>query len=178
VAKANAILYESARFNIGPVRRTLNTPTFALLVLHPGNQHRFSFQRAGRKSIDGTEAVQIAFAERLRPTLVAGAGGGDLAAQGSLWIDAERGTVLRTEIAFESEPADRARRTLTRIVTEYGPEPRLQLTVPVRMSETYEWGARNPDSQYAIKAVARYSGYRRFEVSTDETYRGTPEDRR
>jgi hypothetical protein len=39
------------------------------------------------------------------------------------------------------------------------------------MTETYRW------SGGAITAVARYSGYRRFEVTTDEKYIAPPEER-
>jgi hypothetical protein len=37
---------ESARYNIGSITRTLNVPTFALLVLHPDNPERCSFSSA------------------------------------------------------------------------------------------------------------------------------------
>jgi VWFA-related protein len=184
--KAKAILDESARFNLGPVRRTLNVPTFALLVLHPQHQHRFSFARVGAKTIDGTQAVQIAFVERLRPTLVAGADG-DVVSMGALWIDPDRGTVLRTDVSYSSGLQSRYTMARTRIVTEYGLEPRLHVTVPVRMTETYdagsgfqagvldEWGRLR--SGFAIKAVANYSGYRRFDVTTDEKYTAPPDPR-
>ena len=117
--RAKAILDESARYNLGPVRRTLNVPTFALLVLHPDHQHRFSFSSAGSRSIDGTQTVLIAFAEKGRPTLVAGADG-DVVSKGGIWIDADRGTVLRTDVWYS--PGREGRFTgaaFTRIVTEY-----------------------------------------------------------
>jgi VWFA-related protein len=41
--KAKAILEEGARFNLGPIRRTVNIPALALLFLHPENQRRFTF---------------------------------------------------------------------------------------------------------------------------------------
>jgi hypothetical protein len=182
-ASAKAILEESARFNLGPVRRTLNIPTFALLVLHPDNQHRFWFGRTGKKSIDGIETVQIAFAEKVRPTLVAGAQG-DVTANGSVWIDPGRGTVLRTEVWYRPAGEDRYSYTLTRIVTEYARESRLLVTVPVRMTEKYQSGmatifddAGRPVSGFTIEAVAQYSGYRRFEVTTDVQADPPKEDR-
>ena len=185
--RAKAILDESARYNLGPVRRTLNVPTFALLVLHPDHQHRFSFSSAGSRSIDGTQTVLIAFAEKGRPTLVAGADG-DVVSKGGIWIDADRGTVLRTDVWYSPgrEGWSFTGAAFTRIVTEYEREPRLQVTVPVRMTETYEagggyyagmldeWGRRR--SGFAIKAVAHYSGYRRFDVTTDEKYTSPPEE--
>jgi VWFA-related protein len=182
--RAKAILAESARFNLGPVRRTLNIPTLALLVLHPDNQHRFSFERKGTKTIDGTETVQVAFTERIHPTLVGGAAG-DVWARGNLWIDAHAGTVLRTEVAYRPDGENRFKPTRTHILTEYGREPRLDVTVPLRMTETYAAGegvAGMLDntfryrSGFDIKAVARYSRYRRFDVTTDEQFVTPPQD--
>jgi 5-hydroxyisourate hydrolase-like protein (transthyretin family) len=167
-ARAKKIVDESARFNLGPVRRTVNIPTLALLVLHPDNQRRFAFGRKETTSIGGTEAVQIDFTETFRPTFTRGRDG-DLVASGSVWVDAEAGTVLKTEIAYS--PAVWGRSRGTSIVTDYEREPRLQVVVPVQMTETYRW------SGGAITAVARYSGYRRFEVTTDEKYIAPPEER-
>jgi hypothetical protein len=41
--RANAILRESARYNLGTAQRTVNIPTLALVFLHPANQERFAF---------------------------------------------------------------------------------------------------------------------------------------
>ncbi|HKC12043.1 MAG TPA: VWA domain-containing protein, partial [Vicinamibacteria bacterium] len=73
--KAKAILAEGARFNLGPIRRTANIPTLALLFLHPENQRRFAFEKKGRRSFEGVEALEIAFVERARPTLIGGGAG-------------------------------------------------------------------------------------------------------
>src|SRR5262249_3088557 len=67
-ARAGAILAESSRFNLGPVQRTVNIPTLALLFLHPDNQPRFAFERKGKGRVDGREAVELALVERARPT--------------------------------------------------------------------------------------------------------------
>jgi hypothetical protein len=44
------------------------------------------------------------------------------------------------------------------IVVEYAIEPRLHISVPVRMTESYQM------AQETLDAVATYSNYRRFET--------------
>ena len=52
-ARARQILAESARFNIGPVLRNVNTPAVSLMVLHEANQARFTFTREADDRVDG-----------------------------------------------------------------------------------------------------------------------------
>ena len=64
-AQKAAILRESARYNIGTIARTMNTPVLALTALEPANQARFTFRRtndrrpstaADAKAAPGTSA--------------------------------------------------------------------------------------------------------------------------
>ena len=55
VDQALEISQESARYNIGQVKRTVNLPTIALSFLHPLNQHRFAFEKIGELSIDNRQ---------------------------------------------------------------------------------------------------------------------------
>jgi VWFA-related protein len=185
--RARAILEESARYNLGPVRRSVNIPTLALLFFHPDNQHRFAFELKGRKSRTGV--VEVAFRERGRPTLVAGDTSEGAPVKGRAWIDAEQGTVMKTDAEYDIDPRDQYHRSRARIVTEYEREPRLGILVPDRMKETYtslaagaadmkvlpSAHARSEDvleqsGVLTVEATTRYSAYRRFEVSTGETY--------
>jgi VWFA-related protein len=190
--RARAILQESARYNLGPVRRTVNIPTLALLFLHPDNQSRFSFDLKGKGSIDGTKVVEVAFTERARPTLVEGDTSAGAPAKGRFWIDPEHGTVLKTDAEYDIDPLDDYHRSRARIVTEYRPEPKMGILVPDRMKETYQSLAaetpmkalpsahsRTGDEQddraiLTVEATTRYSGYRRFSVTTNETFTGAP----
>jgi hypothetical protein len=178
--RARAILEESARYNLGPVRRTVNIPTLALLFLHPENQGRFSFDLKGRRSIDGTRVVEVAFRERTTPTLVEGDTKAGAPAKGRLWIDPEHGAVLKTDVEYDIDPLDEYHRSRARIVTEYRLEPKLGILVPDRMKETYQSLApespnralpdahsRTGDAQdqrpiLTVEATSRYSAYRRF----------------
>jgi VWFA-related protein len=170
VARAEAILTESTRYNIGP-ERTVNLPTLALLILHPANQSRFAFQRRGRK---GT-GVEVSFREEARPTIFREftdsrrhvepgslrptQRGGDLPAEGRFWIDPRRGTVLRSEVRFHF--VFDATATIT---TTYRAEPALAMWVPAEMKERYEGGLFGVETD----AVARYSHFRKFEVTVEQ----------
>ncbi|HXY41455.1 MAG TPA: VWA domain-containing protein [Vicinamibacteria bacterium] len=162
VAQARAILAESARFNIGP-ERTVNLPTLPLLFLHPSNQPRFDFER--RATSDGGATVELAFREQARPTVIqssTAAAAGDLPAEGRFWINARRGTVLRSEVRFRFDSGGTAA-----IATTYRAEPRLAMWVPVEMKERYQGSGFGAGTE----AVARYSRFRKFQVTTEEKVR-------
>jgi VWFA-related protein len=185
-AKAEAILAESTRFNIG-LERTVNLPTLPLAFLLLQNQSRFAFQRRG-KAAPG-EPVEVEFREITRPTFVRNRKPDseterdsrqlDLPADGRFWIDASRGTVVRSELRLRTGRRD-ATATLT---TRYRPERSLAMWVPEEMKESYEIQSIAVPVQMTsvsgvsrLEAVARYTGLRRFEVTTHEKAR-LPEPR-
>ena len=171
---ARAIVQESARHNVGTAYRDVNLPTLALQVLWPANQSRFSFERRGTRTIAGFQGVEVAFEERARPTLVRDPERRDVPTRGRAWIDATRGTVLRTEIEYDLEHRksfleprlwERAA-----VATEYRLEPGLDVLVPDTMVEIYNL------AHGALDCRARYSNYRRFAVSSDWKLADTPEE--
>jgi hypothetical protein len=87
--------------------------------------------------------------------------GGDLPAEGRFWIDS-RGTVVRSEVRFKFDVGGTAT-----IATTYRAEPRLAMWVPAEMKEKYEGGGFGSGTD----AVARYSRFRKFEVTTEEKAR-------
>jgi hypothetical protein len=146
---------ESARYNIGSIQRTLNVPTFALLVLFPGNVSRFAFTVVDERT-GAAQACAVAFQETSTPTIVRSGVGGDLPASGAFLVDAATGRVRRSELL--------AGRTSTGVasksVVQYALERRLQLWLPHEMREEYV-----DRSGERVHCVARYSGYRRAEVT-------------
>jgi VWFA-related protein len=165
VAKAEAIRKESSRYNIGSAIRNVNVPTLALLFLHPPNQHRFRFERKGERWFSGTPGAEVAFTEIVEPSLVSD-GHDDLPGEGRFWVDANRGTILRSEVTYRFQP----NRAYARIAVEYRPEPGLNIWVPAEMKEQYgdvpcAWA---PVFGSKTEGTARYSNYRRFSVSTEE----------
>jgi len=174
--RASNLLAESSRYNYGPAIRNINFPTLSLAFLHPMNQNRFAWSRGGRRRFGSVEGAEVQFEEVARPTIVDRGGQADLPARGRFWIDPVRGTVLRSETSFNVE-IDGVRSARAFVATEYRPEPTLAMWVPAEMREEYEdlpsatvrfFGGRT-------EATARYAGFRRFTVSTEEDAR-LPED--
>ena len=90
------IANESARYNIGPISRNFNVPTTALFFFHPTSVARFSFKRKGTKDIDGVATWALAFTEARRPTLVMTRAGRDVPCEGTVWVEPNSGTIVRT----------------------------------------------------------------------------------
>ena len=111
--------------------------------------------------------MEVQFTETARPTFVKnGPSGGNLPAEGSFWIDPDRGTVLRSETRFSFDHGHGA----ATISTQYQFEPGLALWVPAEMIERYE-GLRSQgllDRNRVTTGIARYSNFRRFHVTTEE----------
>jgi hypothetical protein len=104
-------------------------------------------------------------------------GGSDLPTDGRFWIDAGRGTVVRSEVHFRVSRGD----TTATITTTFRPVAALAMWVPDEMKERYEIDSGGGTGAFAFgvsgctgcytEAVARYTRVRRFEVTTDEKAR-------
>jgi hypothetical protein len=195
VAQARALLEESSRYNLGPLRRMVNVPTLALLFLQADTRPRFAFERKREQTIDGVKTVEVAFEERSRPTLVRDDSGNDVPSSGRLWIDPASGSVLRTEVSYKYASGKAGSRASTaRVITDYRRDAKVGILVPVEMQERYEVeepstgvvrppkrdGSATPEDardseNIRIEATARYSAYHRFEIQTQEIFRAAPE---
>ncbi len=147
---ARAILDESRRFNLGAIERVVDTPTVALLVLHPANRGRFTFQRAGDEKVGGVRTWKVAFRETRGPTLLHG--DQDWGAEGTFWIDPAGGEVLRATI--RSSAATGAANLVTVTFKE---DAGLRLSLPAEMVTRTELG------RYFVEQKCGYAAYRRFE---------------
>jgi hypothetical protein len=167
IARLRRIRDESARFNLGQIRRNMNEPTFALEFLSARLQPRFRWDLKGRETVNGGESWKVAFEERARPTLVT-RDGVNLVSTGTVWINTSSHAVMKTTLVVE----DRGLRTRATIDVDYGYEPKLGLRVPTRMTEMYGQlrmpltaGGSIPLHEDRIECQATYSNYRRFETS-------------
>jgi hypothetical protein len=154
--QAQAIMKESARYNIGDVMRTINVPTLPLPFLLSRHRSRFTF-KTGRRDEDQPGTV-VEYTEKGRPTFITTSGDRDLPVSGRFWIDERDGTVLRSELHAVDTTVE------AHIVVTYEPDAGTGLRVPVRMEERYR-GARDP---MEVRGVATYSRFRRFQVNTSE----------
>ena len=171
-AQKAAILKESARYNIGTIARTLNTPVLALTALEPDNQARFTFRRtndrrpftaADAKAAPGyfrvtTEMWVVGFEETRRETMIRTTAGKDVKSRGRFWIEPSTGRVLMSELVVNTRVAKAI------VDVSYQSEPLLGLLVPVEMRESYE--AVNGER---IEGTATYGRFRQFQVKVDET---------
>jgi len=164
-AMADSIQQESARYNIGPVMRTINIPIMALLFFERGVQPGVEFKKGDTGSVkrfaDLAPAEQIwmiAFNEIRKGTMIKGANGRDLPSHGKVWIDSATGRILRTSLVTEDTELRAA------IDVTYKAEVGLDLLVPAEMREVYN--VRRSDAR--IDGRATYSHYRQFTVTTTE----------
>ena len=165
-AQFQTITGESARYNLGDFRRTLNIPTVTLSFMSLKDAWRFEFNRARDEKIDGRVARVLTFKEKARPTLIGTPGGTEIPIEGRIWLDADTGRVLRTELRF-----DRGAEKRSLIRTDFAPLPGVDVLVPVLMWEWYEGAnqlGRIGGDKTLVQCVATYSNFRRFQVSTAE----------
>lgn len=182
---AARIAAESARYNIGPSRRTVNNPALVLLVLDPQNHHRFRFSKRGESRVAGIRTWDVNFVEESRPTIVRTSDGlHDQPIDGRAWIDPGKGTLVRAlmriHVYSPERPPPRSARPPTTLGTDHYNVPvpvdrgervilevnfafdtTAALWVPVRMREQHELGTRTLQS-----GEATYSGYRKFGVQS------------
>ena len=167
--QALALARESARYNLGPLYRTVNVPTLALTFLHPDHQWRFRWQRKGKRTFYGHDAVELRAEETARPSLIRGLDDTDVPAKARFWIEEGTGRVLRSEAEFHVAQGLERADVIGWIDTQFRPDSALGLWVPEEMTERHEnvRGGR-ADFDGIIRATARYANHRRFGVDVTE----------
>jgi hypothetical protein len=143
-----AIIQESARYNVGAIRRNVNTPLIALMFLQDNYQDRFSFKHLTREtpvfkeSRDreynaaavfrvSTEMWTIEYQERKTATVIRTPAGGNLPARGRFWIDPSTGAVLISEMIVDGAGVNAT------VTVSYQSEPLMGFLVPIEMRESY-----------------------------------------
>jgi len=145
----------SARFNLGTTARTINAPSFALVVLQAQNHARFSFASTNEPRRRGTRCL-LTFQETARPTIVRGTAGAALPSSGSFLIDPTTGRVEQSTFVVGGDAAGVGS---TSTVT-YQRDRKLGLWLPDEMREEYT----TPGVE-RVTGMARYSRYRRADVA-------------
>jgi hypothetical protein len=171
LSQAARIMAESARYNIGGIERNINVPVFALAFLESRNQPRFEFTgkkltgtdwRKGSSGANFSSSIEVwavEYRETAAHTLIRTTQGRDLPARGRFWIESSSGQVLMTELVA-ADAFVHATITVT-----YESPSNVSFLVPIEMRETY-W---QPGFDQRIEAVARYTNFRHFKVTTDES---------
>ena len=151
-ARVGRLVNASARYNLGDIARTINTPTFAPIVLRPAHAKRIRFTRDSDAVVDGVVAAVVRFDETARPTIVRGRGGRNVPMRGRLWLSPSTGEVIRSSL----DMADGRSGLTGKIEVEYALDANLGLRVPSVMRERYEHRG------HTVTTEAVYRNYRRF----------------
>jgi hypothetical protein len=180
VERAQKVVAESARYNIGDIARNFNLPILALVLVHPDNQHRFAFQAKGTKRIGRTQAVKLEFRETAAPTFITGVAGANLPCRGTLFVDPVTGRLLTSEVHVK----DAGGHLDAEIKVTFGPWEADGIWVPAQMWESYDQVPDRLDAQERslgqqptdlkgtgqyVEGVAQYTKYRRFRISSTFT---------
>ena len=160
IEQAHRIQDESARYNLGNMRRTINNPVLGIVVVQAEFHQRFRYSLGKLDPKVGPGVWTIEYQETARPAFIRGRSDLDLFAHGRVWIEADTGRVMKTEVLLD-QPSLRAR-----ITTSFRFDDRFGIAVPFEMQEEYKF-----DTGTRVTAVATYDRFRRFDVSTDENLR-------
>lgn len=158
------IAEESARFNLGGVIRSVNSPAMVLGLLDPSaGGRRVSFSD-GRWEPQGSGVMwAMRFVERVRPALIRTPQGADMPAEGRVWLDA--GGLARAEVlVWLRDPAGQETGRKATIAIDLVDDPAIGLRVPSRLNEVYT----GPTGFVVVRGEATYTDYRRFDVQSRE----------
>lgn len=160
MAEGRRISEEGARYNLGQVFRTINTPTITLGFLLPTVIGGFHFERHGTDKVEGVTTWRLDFVETGRPTQITQASTGrDLPSEGSIWVEPTSGRVVKTRLRNGDEGV------FVEVVVTYRPNDALGPWTPAEMREMY----RRPRGGESIDTEATYLNFRRFIVDTAES---------
>jgi hypothetical protein len=161
LSEGRRISEESARYNLGAVFRTINTPVLALSFFQSAFLPTFRFERHGTDTIDGVVLWRIDYQEVGSPTQVAQAvTGEDRPSSGSIWVEPASGRIVRTVLKNGDAGM------LVEVSVRYRPDDAVGLWMPAQMEERYYAPAMRRES---IATEASYSAFRRFQVDTAES---------
>ena len=160
--EARRLSDESARFNIGSIQRNFNVPTTLLFFFVPENHDRFKFA-ARRVAGDGT--WEIAFRETSTPTLIRTADGQSIRSAGTIWVQPDTGTIVRTRLDLD---VVLGRKTLAHhgrgsVDVVYQVVETMRMWLPRTMDEQFE--ASREGVWDRVSGHAEYSDYRTFTTS-------------
>jgi hypothetical protein len=167
-AQIQAIIAESARYNIGRITRNVNTPLMTLQFLDAEQQSRFQFKHADKskpvfaderdKAANdapvfrvATEMWIIEYRERGGNTIIRTPTGGRMPAHGRFWVDPVSGSILISELVVDGSGV------IATVTVSYQSDPLMGFLVPIEMRESYVGHGER------ITGHAEYSKFRQID---------------
>lgn len=154
IATARRIADEGARYNLGSLHRTTNTPTAPLTFLQARYARNTNWDLDASARLDGTPVWILRFDQRKPPFVVTIQDGKPYPASGRFWLEPESGRIRQAELVVKGG----AMTSTTRI--RYGAVASVEAWVPVRMEDGYAL-----DRGETVTGVATYSNHRLFRTS-------------
>jgi hypothetical protein len=165
-ARLEAIRDESARYNLRPIVRNINVPLYPLKILLPEHLSRFVFSLGQAAEVDGVKVRSVTFTEVGRPALVRDLEGNDVPLRGRFLVEPTTGAIIESTVSAELTTC------FASIVVRYARNAKMGLWVPTEMKERYSAvvrvGMMRQAGESLLEGTARYSNFRRFQVSTEE----------
>jgi hypothetical protein len=165
-ARLEAIRDESARYNLRPIVRNINVPLYPLKILLPENLGRFVFALGQAAEAGGVKVRSVTFTEVGRPALIMDLEGNDVPVRGRFLVEPTTGAIIESTVSAELTTC------FASIVVRYARNTRMGLWVPTEMRERYsavgQVGMMRQTGESLLEGTARYSNFRRFQVSTEE----------
>jgi hypothetical protein len=160
--EARRLFDESARYNVGAIQRNFNVPTTALFFFTSENRGRFKFS-ARTVAADGT--WEIAYRETDRPTLIRTPDGESIPSAGTIWVEPQTGTIVRTRLEVDTivGRASRGYKSQGHVDVVYQHVPALDMWLPASMEEAFV--AARGEIREEVSGRAVYSDYRQFTTS-------------
>ena len=147
----------NSRYNLGRITRNFNEPTLALLIVGSAHRSQFKFTTSSVAREGDATLVTVAFKEIDRPTLIRDTSGTSIFTNGELVVEAESGVIRATRLSMKLGTM------AATMSTRYERDPKLEMWLPAMFVEHYEQNLKPVREQ--IDCEARYSEYRRFEVT-------------
>jgi hypothetical protein len=164
--QARRIAEESARHNIGAIKRNINNPALVLELFDRRNQPRMHFVKTDEDTIDQRHVWVLKFDEFQKPTLIQTPQARDVPTEGSLWVDPIEGVLVRAEVNIKGYFfAGGFGQSKAQMRVYFREDPRLKFWVPARLTETYQVAGLGE-----ITGDATYTNYRLFGTSTQEQF--------
>ena len=155
--QAYRIQDESARYNLGNMRRTINNPVLAMVVVQAEFQNRFRYSLGKMDPKVGPGVWIVDYHEEARPAIHQGPIG-------------SRPVRARAHLDRSRNRTSHEDRSAPRTTLASRPDHDVvSLRRPVRHRRAVRNAGRVPVRQrHQVTAVATYDRFRRFDVSTDE----------
>jgi hypothetical protein len=163
--QARRIAEESARYNIGPIVRTINDPAVVLELLDGRHKNRMRFTKHDEDTIDRVRTWVIRYQEIGNPTIIRTRDHKNVPVRGRAWIEPDSGRILRAEAQI-----DPGMGVTGTVDVSFEHDDRMGFAVPSKMTERYT----NRNLVTVSSGEATYSNYRRFTVDTEERIQLTP----